>query len=142
MTEISIDAYFSKLDQLETACLSVDTTKTELETLINDLDTLNGTLETELTTIPFPVTVFHLQKLILIETVRANKLDLHASLAQLKKCRKENIDSYAGANTYVDLVAYTSENKAIEDYIDNTVIPNCTCMTGLKKIIKDIGGIH
>ena len=136
MTEANLDLYMTKIAEIETACELATTTKTQIETLLTALNTLSDAIDADLLVIAVPTSIVHLQKLMIVNVVRITKLDLHASLTNLKDCRKNNVDTYANTNTYADLVTYTSDNKTVHDYIDNSVIPACHCLKGLRQIIR------
>jgi hypothetical protein len=136
MTEITIDNYFAKLLEIQNATEDSETTETQLRTLVGQLGVLDTQIDTELTTMPFPSSVSHLNKLILVQNERSRKANFQNFLEELIECRNGNIDTVASTGTYEDIINYSNETRSIKNYINNEVIPSCNCIKVRLEIIK------
>ncbi len=150
MTELTIDSYFTKLNELETLCSNPLTTSTLLNTYIGYLGAINDTLETEMDTLPFPTTTQHLRKLILLELERNDNSFIQSNLLKLIKIKEAYAHSYVQANypisglpdaDYTDRnsfsMAYSAEIKDVITTVHN-INNNCSCMKNRKYIIENI----
>lgn len=137
MTEVNCDAYLSTLANIIDACNNVETTKTDIETLLTTLEANDAQIETDLTTMSIPSTMVYLDKYIIVRQMQLSKLDLQRALYKLVDIRNENL-LYQAVNqttTQEEQNAYALETIEIRKYIE-TVINSCTCMSGRKYVVN------
>jgi len=137
MTELNCDAYLSILGDIFDACDNVETTKTDLETLINTLQSNDTQINTDLLTMSMPTTMTHLDKYITVQNIRFSKIDLQRALYKLVDVRNADLLNQAvnQTTTQEEQDAYALETLNIKNYVD-TVINSCTCMSGRKYVIN------
>jgi len=150
MTELTIDSYFSKINDLTTLCLDPLTTTNILTSFFSELSTINSTLETELESLPFPTTTQHLRKLILLELERNDNSFIQSNLLKLIRVKEIYENEYVQTNYPISdsspnpvwnsedrnnfCMAYSTEIKDIKTTIHNIIL-NCSCMKNRKYII-------
>lgn len=150
MSELSIDSYFDKLNDLSTLCLDPLTTATLLNNCMNELSTINNTIETELETLPFPTTTSHLRKLILLELERNDNSFIQSNLLKLISIKENYMNEYVQTNyPTVDnpvwdatecnnfSMGFSLEIGEVKSAIKN-IINGCNCMKNRKNIIENI----
>lgn len=132
MTQISIDNYFDKLNEIVNACNTNLTQESQLSTLLSELNIISDILDTELNDeANFPTTLIHLRKIILLEIERERKSTFHNALLNLKNVMEDYSKTLP--------IVYGQENNnnisSMYTLIDET-INNCSCMSSRKNIIK------
>jgi hypothetical protein len=138
MTELKCDEYMNKVEEIKDMSEDPETTLSSLQTLINELSVLDSQIDNDLSTIDIPTTMTHLNKLIIVQIERSRKATLQNSLQKLIECRNSNIDTVVLNGTYENALAYQSETKNIDNFVENTVIPSCDCMKIRMEIVKRI----
>jgi hypothetical protein len=128
MTTANCDLYMNKLLEIDTLSKNVNGTKAQLETLLNELQTIDTNIENDIDVMPVPVTMVAMNKYVIVAVSRMRKLELNGMLYTLIKTRQQNVDIYLSTNTYDDYLLYTEETRNIIDYVENIVIPSCSCM--------------
>lgn len=150
MTELTIDSYFVKLNELETICINPLTTLNLLNTCIEELNTINDTLEIEMDTLPFPTTTSHLRKIILLELERNDNSFIQSNLLKLISVKENYMKEYIqtnyptvdnpqwDANEYnIFCISFSLEIEEVKSAIKN-IINGCNCMKNRKNIIENI----
>lgn len=136
MSEANIEAYFSKTNEIITACQNLNTTKQQLETLLNELEVIDAQLETDFNDplISVPTTLLGIKNLVDVEIERENKITLHYNLKQFYELKR--MELLNSQETNIDI----SEEKVLllqemKSFID-TYIENCSCMSKREFLMK------
>ena len=137
MTQTTLNNYMLKLAEIQSRCNDETTTKTQLETLLNQLSTLDDLVDVELETLPFPTMTAHINSLILVQVARSRKIELHSALLNLVDTRKHHFKTILDPinGDPVALKAYETENNSVESYVE-TVKSGCDCMRSRSRIIE------
>lgn len=137
MTLQTCDDYLNKVNEIITASDDVETTQTNLSTLIDALATIDSQVDTDIGTMSIPNTTEHFNKFILVQNMRMTKINLQNSFYNLIKIRNEELKTREEQQigTTQDRLNYEEETKSIKLYID-TVKNSCSCMSGRTNIIK------
>lgn len=140
MSEITLDAYMQKIIDIETASTDINTSTTELQTLINDLASLDATLDVEIDAmVEMPIDFRYMRKIILVEIERARKANLQKALETLVNTRRNYIPTLINSDPDGNNLAiqYDIETESVKDLVKN-VISGCNCMSNRKFLIEQI----
>lgn len=123
MTEVNIDAYFSKLQDIKTLCETTSSTLIALTSDINDLLVIMNDIDTDIGTMAFPTTPQHLQKFILCMNDRCSLINLQNILYEFINLRVTHLQSIIDIGTatidnYNTSKSYSDETESIKTYIN------------------------
>lgn len=130
MSVLLCDNYILKYYEIIDACEIPTTTKTQLETLINEL----GALETEFNG---ATVIEDNKKYIHVKIITMTKLELYKAFISFVKVREGHYDTFNQTTNFNDLLAYMSETREIDNYLKNHIISGCFCMGALQYIIQN-----
>ena len=134
MTESNLDDYINKLGEIKTASENYLTTQLDIETLLSELVVLDDAIDDNAI---MPITIAHLNKLILSSIIRVRKSDLQHYLYTLIKTRQEHQlqDAINNVGTQEEQIIYQTETRNIITYINN-IKNSCPCMSNRCSLIK------
>jgi len=135
MSENNLDNYMNKLAQIKAVSENYDTTKTEYETLVDELTDLGDTIDNN---IIMPLTISHLNKLIIVQIARSMKVEFLSFLLNLVALKVSRIQTLSTPDANVaTLDAFKTETASLKAYAD-ILIGSCSCMKSMENVIKKI----
>ena len=134
MAELVLEDYMNKLNEIKIECENVNATKASLEILIDELASIENVIDNNPV---MPLTISHLNLIILVNGIRLSKNDLQYYLINFIKIRQDELvlRTINNTGTPTERLAYEEETRNIKEYT-STLKSSCPCMSSKNKIIQ------